>query len=84
MKTPTTSTSDRMTEELITAMSGLQGLQVIARTPVMNIKGEKTKTSSKEQRIYQSTEVPSKLLGNLYLFPCDRKGPHLLGRTKSD
>ena len=28
--------ADGMTEELITAMSGLQGLQVIARTSVMN------------------------------------------------
>ena len=38
--------ADGMTEELITAMSGLQGLQVIARTSVMNYKGEKTKLST--------------------------------------
>jgi TolB-like protein len=38
--------ADGMTEELITAMSQLRGLQVIARTSVMNYKGEKTKLST--------------------------------------
>ncbi len=38
--------ADGMTEELITAMSGLQGLQVIARTSVMNYKGGGTKIST--------------------------------------
>ncbi|MGD0319959.1 MAG: adenylate/guanylate cyclase domain-containing protein [Nitrososphaerales archaeon] len=38
--------ADGMTEELITAMSGLQGLQVIARTSVMNYKGQRTKLST--------------------------------------
>jgi adenylate cyclase len=38
--------ADGMTEELITAMSGLQGLQVIARTSVMNYKGGGTKLST--------------------------------------
>jgi adenylate cyclase len=38
--------ADGMTEELITAMSGLQGLQVIARTSVMNYKAGGTKLST--------------------------------------
>jgi TolB-like protein/Flp pilus assembly protein TadD len=38
--------ADGMTEELITAMSQLQGLQVIARTSVMNYKGQRTKLST--------------------------------------
>ncbi len=38
--------ADGMTEELITAMSGLQGLQIIARTSVMNYKGGGTKLST--------------------------------------
>ncbi|MGD0478302.1 MAG: adenylate/guanylate cyclase domain-containing protein [Nitrososphaerales archaeon] len=38
--------ADGMTEELITAMSQLQGLQVLARTSVMNYKGGGTKLST--------------------------------------
>ena len=37
--------ADGMTEELITAMSGLQGLQVIARTSVMNYKKKEKSVS---------------------------------------
>jgi adenylate cyclase len=37
--------ADGMTEELITAMSGLQGLQVIARTSVMNYKKKEKNVS---------------------------------------
>lgn len=37
--------ADDMTEELITAISGLQGLQVIARTSVMNCKKKEKNVS---------------------------------------
>ena len=58
--------ADGMTEELITAMSGLQGLQVIARTSVMNYKKKEKNVSEigKELRVGTVLEGSVRKAGN--------------------
>jgi len=58
--------ADGMTEELITAMSGLQGLQVIARTSVMNYKKKEKSVSEigKELRVGTVLEGSVRKAGN--------------------
>ena len=59
--------ADGMTEELIAAISGLQGLQVIARTSVMNYKGGGTKVSTigSELRVGTILEGSVRKAGNM-------------------
>ena len=58
--------TDGMTEELITAMSGLQGLQVIARTSVMNYKRKEKNVSEigKELKVGTVLEGSVRKAGN--------------------
>ena len=58
--------ADGMTEELITAMSGLQGLQVIARTSVINYKKKEKNVSEigKELRVGTVLEGSVRKAGN--------------------
>jgi TolB-like protein/Tfp pilus assembly protein PilF len=58
--------ADGMTEELITAMSGLQGLQVIARTSVMNYKRKEKNVSEigKELKVGTVLEGSVRKAGN--------------------
>ncbi len=59
--------ADGMTEELITSMSGLQGLQVIARTSVMNYKKKEKNVSEigKELRVGTVLEGSVRKAGNM-------------------